>query len=164
LGVWRRHASNVAGQGNRVKVASWGFPVVSWSGLAGGGAQGQKQYSDSEGGRVYLDIDCVGIGLCPGDVAATRQRRLSEARAAKRFHRLSQGIRFPTAWSTVRAQPMIRLGRTLTRSSPVSICVFCVFCGSIVFVYYRHNLSEPLRPAEGRDRPIVFKAEGARLP
>jgi hypothetical protein len=48
-------------------------------------------------------------------------------------------------WRTVRAQPMIRLGRRLTLS-PVSICVFSVFCGSIIFVYWRHNLPNPLTP------------------
>ena len=44
------------------------------------------------------------------------------------------------------------LDRRLTLSSPVSICVFCVFCGSIFLVYCRHNLANSLTPAEGRDR------------
>jgi hypothetical protein len=47
----------------------------------------------------------------------------------------------PSAWSTVRAQPMIRLDRRLTLSSPVSICVFGVFCGSISLFCSRQNLS-----------------------
>jgi hypothetical protein len=59
------------------------------------------------------------------------------------------------------AQPMIRLDRRLTLSSPVSICVFCVFCGSILLVYWQQNLSNSLTQAESRDRPIVAEAEGA---
>src|ERR1700733_6665113 len=54
----------------------------------------------------------------------------------------------PSAWSTVRAQPMIRLDRRLILPSPISICVFFVFCGSIFLVYCRHNLSNSLTPAK----------------
>jgi hypothetical protein len=51
-------------------------------------------------------------------------------------------------WSAVRAQPMIRLDSRLILSSPISICVFCVFCGSIFLVYCRHNLANSLAPAK----------------
>jgi hypothetical protein len=44
----------------------------------------------------------------------------------------------------IRAQPMIRLDRRLILSTPISICVFCVFCGSIFLSYCRHNLSDSL--------------------
>ena len=39
------------------------------------------------------------------------------------------------------------LDRRLILSPPVSICVFCVFCGSIFLVYCRHNLANSLTPA-----------------
>jgi hypothetical protein len=56
---------------------------------------------------------------------------------------------------------MIHLDRRLTLSLPVlpvSICVFCVFCGSIFLVYCRHYLAKLLTPAEGRERLVAFKA------
>jgi hypothetical protein len=55
----------------------------------------------------------------------------------------------PRTWSTVRAQPMIRLDTRLTPSSPASICVFCAICGSTFLAYCGHNLSNSLTPAEG---------------
>jgi len=47
------------------------------------------------------------------------------------FHRNVPRNPVPSPWSTVRAQPSFRLDRRSTLSLPISICVFCVFCGSI---------------------------------
>jgi hypothetical protein len=60
----------------------------------------------------------------------------------------------PTAWSTVRAQPTIRLDRRSTPPSPVSFCVFGVFCGSI-FLVLPHNLSNSLTPANPQRSPAA---------
>ena len=56
---------------------------------------------------------------------------------------------------------MIRLDRRLTPTSPVSICVFCVFCGSIKLAYCQHNLSNSLTSAERRDK-TAYRGSDAR--
>ncbi len=68
--------------------------------------------------------------------------RCGTARAPMRSHRPFSRNPIPSPWSTVRAQPMIRLDRKLILSSPVFICVFCVFCGSNFLAYCRHSHSQ----------------------
>src|SRR6516225_4939067 len=71
-------------------------------------------------------------------------------------------LKVPSAWSTVRAQPMIRLDRRLTLSAPASICVFCVLCGSIFLAYCRHNLANSLTNDWAKSHPALAAERRAR--